>query len=110
MKLVGDFAVKTDNQPKGINIGGFLHKTMRIAGSGLYKYHRREASLFGLDPKVLGDQEYFKILRKPEVLKRNKDMFARVPIITGSHKTVTTRNAKELTVGMVGDKVEYEID
>jgi len=110
MKLIGDFAVKTDNQPKGINVGGFLHKTMRIAGSGIYRYHRSEASVFGLDPKQIGDQQYFNIYRPAEVLKKNKDMFARVPIITGRHRKVDIYNAKELTAGLVGDTVEYEID
>lgn len=111
LRLVGDYAVKKDNQPKGENVGGFLHKTMRIAGSGLYRYHRSEASLFGLDPKGLaGDQTFFNIYRPPKVLTEHKDMFARIPLITGRHTQVTLDNAKELSVGWVGDTVETEID
>lgn len=109
--LVGDYAVRKDNQPLGENIGGFLHKTLRIAGSGIYRYHRSEAELFGLDIKQLpGDQLFFNLYRSPEVLKKHKDMFARVPIITGRHVQVTLENAKELSVGWVGDSVDAEID
>lgn len=111
LQIAGDYAVRKDNQPKGENIGGFLHKTMRIAGSGIYKYHRSEAPLFGLDPSHLpAGQMYFNIYRPPEVLKKHKDMFARVPLITGKHVQVTSDNAKELTVGWVGDTVDWEID
>ena len=111
LKLVGDYAARKDNQPLGENVGGFLHKTMRIAGSGIYRYHRSEASLFGLDPsKLPGDQAFFNIYRPPEVLKKHKDMFARVPLITGRHVQVTLENAKELTVGWVGDTVDVETD
>ena len=111
IKLVGDYAVRTDNKPLGENVGGFLHKTMRIAGSGIYRYHRSEAELFGLDPsKLPGDQMFFNIYRPPEVLKKHKDMFARVPLITGRHVQVTLENAKELAVGWVGDTVDVEMD
>lgn len=108
--IAGDKNIK-DLTPKGLNIGGRIIKNMRIAGSGIYQYHRREAILFGLDPSFLpGDQEYFYMYRPPEVLDRNRKLFARVPIITGKHVMVDQNNAKELTVGMVGDTVESEVD
>lgn len=111
LKLVGDYAARKDNQPLGENVGGFLHKTMRIAGSGIYRYHRSEASLFGLDPSALpGDQAFFNIYRPPEVLKKHKDMFARIPLITGRHVQVNLENAKDLAVGWVGDTIDVETD
>jgi len=107
--IAGDKNIK-DLTPYGLNVGGRIVKNMRIAGSGIYQYHRREAALFGLDASFLpGDQEYFYMYRPPEVLDRNKKLFARVPIITGRHVMVTPDNAKELTVGMVGDSVESEV-
>jgi hypothetical protein len=107
--IAGDKDIK-DLSPAGLNIGGRIVKNMRIAGSGIYQYHRREAALFGLDPSFLpGDQEYFYMYRPPEVLDRNKKLFARVPIITGRHVIVDQDNAKELSVGMVGDQVESEV-
>ncbi len=111
LRLVGDYAVRRDNQPLGENVGGFLHKTLRLAGSGIYRYHRSEAPLFGLDLATLpGDQLFFNLYRAPDVLKKNKDMFARVPLIVGRHVQVTLDNAKELSVGWVGDSVDAEID
>ena len=107
--MIGDYSVRHDNQPKGENRGGFLYKTLRMAGSGVYQYHRSEAPLFGLDEKNLpGDQAMFGLYRPPEVLKANKDLFARIPIIAGKHQLVTTQNAKDVTVGMVGDHVDVE--
>jgi hypothetical protein len=108
--LVGDYAVR-DLSPKGMNVGGFLHKNMRIAGSGVYQYHRSEAPLFGLVEDALPrGQMMFGIYRPPEVLKANKELFARVPIITGRHIQITTENAKQHMVGFVGDSIVDEVD
>jgi hypothetical protein len=108
--IVGDSSLP-DLSPPGQNIGNRLVKHLRIAGSGLYKYHRSEARLYGLDESVLpGDQQYFTIYRDPDVLRKHAHMFARVPIITGHHVLVDDNNAKRLMVGMVGDAVMAEQD
>ena len=118
MKLVntdretaGDMAIK-DLTPKSTNIGDRLVKNMRICGSGIYSYARREAHLLHLDPvpEKFNNLEIINVYRPPEVLEKYKDYFARVPIITGHHVRVDRNNAKQLTVGMVGDTVESEID
>lgn len=111
MKIVGDMAIK-DLSPKTTNLGDRIVKNMRICGSGIYTYAMREAPLLHLDPvpeKYRG-MDVINIFRPPEVLKANKDKFARVPIITGHHVLVDTQNAKQLVVGMVGDSVEMEVD
>lgn len=107
-KLFGDMAIK-DLSPKDANSSGRIIKNMRICGSGLYEYHVSEAPYMGLS--IPGDykDEYFKIFRSPEVLNANKDLYARVPIITGHHVRVNTSNAKQLAVGMVGDTVKSEV-
>lgn len=112
MKLIaGDMPIK-DLTPKSTNIGDRIVKNMRICGSGIYTYARREAHLLHLDPvpEKYHDLELINVYRPPEVLEKYKDYFARVPIITGHHVRVDRTNAKDLTVGMVGDTVESEID
>jgi hypothetical protein len=100
-----------DLTPPGDNLSNRLVKHLRIAGSGLYKYRRDEAQLYGLDEKVLpGDQDTFTIYRPAEVLAKHANMFARIPIITGHHVLVNDSNAKRLMVGMVGDEVIAEVD
>jgi hypothetical protein len=109
--LIGDMAIK-DLTPKSTNIGDRLVKNMRICGSGIYTYARREAHLLHLDPvpEKFQNLELINVYRPPEVLEKYKDYFARVPIITGHHVRVDRGNAKDLTVGMVGDTVEAEVD
>ena len=109
--IVGDMAIK-DLTPKSTNIGDRIVKNMRICGSGIYTYARREARLLHLDPvpEKYQNLELINVYRPPEVLEKYKDYFARVPIITGHHVRVDRDNAKDLTVGMVGDTVESEID
>ena len=114
MKIVqtaGDMAIK-DLTPKSTNIGDRIVKNMRICGSGIYTYARREAHLLHLDPvpSEYANLEYINVYRPPEVLNKYKDYFARVPIITGHHVKVDRQNAKDLVVGMVGDTVESEVD
>ena len=114
MKLIqtaGDMAIK-DLTPRSTNIGDRIVKNMRICGSGIYTYARREARLLNLAPvpEKYNNLEYINVYRPPEVLEKYKDYFARVPIITGHHVRVDRNNAKELTVGMVGDTVESEVD
>lgn len=114
MKIVptaGDMAIK-DLTPKTTNIGDRLVKNLRICGSGIYTYHISEAPLLHLTPIPVKYQglQYINVYRPAEVLQANKDKFARVPIITGHHQVVNRDNAKQLTVGMVGDTVETEID
>lgn len=111
MKIIGDMAIK-DLTPKSTNIGDRLVKNMRICGSGIYTYARREAHLLHLDPvpAEYADLEYINVYRPPEVLEKYKSYFARVPIITGHHVKVDRQNAKDLVVGMVGDTVESEVD
>lgn len=114
MKLIetaGDMAIK-DLTPKSTNIGDRIVKNMRICGSGIYTYSRREAHLLHLDPvpEKFQNLELINVYRPPEVLEQYKDYFARVPIITGHHVRVDRNNAKDLTVGMVGDTVESEVD
>ena len=107
--LIGDMAIK-NLAPKDANSGGRIIKNMRICGSGLYEYHKSEAALMGLpdaDRYVTGDT--FKVYRPADVLVANKDLYARVPIITGRHVRVNTANAKQLAVGMVGDTVQSEV-
>ena len=112
MKLInGDMAIK-DLTPKSTNIGDRIVKNMRICGSGIYTYARREAELLHLAPvpKEYDNLEYINVYRPPEVLNKYKDYFARVPIITGHHVKVDRNNAHDLVVGMVGDTVESEVD
>lgn len=112
MKIVaGDMAIK-DLTPKSTNIGDRIVKNMRICGSGIYTYARREAHLLHLDPvpEEYNNLEYINVYRPPEVLEKYKDYFARVPIITGHHVRVDRTNAKQLVVGMVGDTVDSEVD
>lgn len=114
MKLVqtaGDMAIK-DLTPKSTNIGDRIVKNMRICGSGIYTYARKEAHLLHLDPvpEKFKNLDLINVYRPPEVLEKYKDYFARVPIITGHHVRVDRNNAKDLTVGMVGDTVESEVD
>lgn len=111
MQLVGDMAIK-DLTPKSTNIGDRIVKNMRICGSGIYTYARREAHLLHLDPvpKEYDGLEYINVYRPPEVLEKFKSYFARVPIITGHHVKVDRQNAHDLVVGMVGDTVESEVD
>lgn len=111
MKLVGDMAIH-DLSPKTTNLGDRIVKNMRICGSGIYTYAMREAPLLHLDPvpEKYRDLDVINVFRPPEVLKENKDKFARVPIITGHHVLVDTQNAKQLVVGMVGDSINSEVD
>ena len=114
MKIVqtaGDMAIK-DLTPKSTNIGDRIVKNMRICGSGIYTYARREAHLLHLDPvpSEYANLEYINVYRPPEVLEKYKSYFARVPIITGHHVKVDRQNAHDLVVGMVGDTVESEVD
>lgn len=107
--LIGDMAIK-DLSPRDANSSGRIIKNLRICGSGLYEYHISEAPLMGLADKpawVTGDT--FKVYRPADVLVKNKDLYARVPIITGHHVRVNTANAKQLAVGMVGDTVQSEV-
>ena len=101
-----------DLTPKSTNIGDRIVKNMRICGSGIYTYARREAHLLHLDPvpEKYKNLNLINVYRPPEVLEKYKDYFARVPIITGHHVRVDRDNAKQLTVGMVGDTVESEVD
>lgn len=110
-QLNGDMAIK-DLTPKSTNIGERIVKNMRICGSGIYTYARQEASLLHLAPvpEKYKDLKLINVYRPPEVLNKYKDYFARVPIITGRHVRVDRDNAKSLTVGMVGDTVESEVD
>ena len=109
--IIGDMPIK-DLTPKTTNIGGRIVKNMRICGSGIYTYNIQEADLLGLlpIPKEFEGLEWINIYRPAEVLIKNKDKFARVPIITGRHVVVNRDNSKDLVVGMVGDTVEYEKD
>lgn len=112
MQLVaGDMAIK-DLTPKTTNIGDRIVKNMRICGSGIYTYARQEAGLLHLAPvpEKYKDLKLINVYRPAEVLNKYKDYFARVPIITGRHVKVDRDNAKALTVGMVGDTVESEVD
>lgn len=111
MKIVGDMAIK-DLTPKSTNIGDRIVKNLRICGSGIYTYARREADLLHLAPvpKEYDGLEYINVYRPPEVLEKYKSYFARVPIITGHHVKVDRNNAHDLVVGMVGDTVESEVD
>lgn len=110
-RLLGDMAVK-DLSPKTTNVGQRLVKNLRICGSGIYTYAMSEAPLLQLTPvpKKFEHLDYINVYRPPEVLVTNKDKFARVPIITGHHVLVNRDNAKQLSVGMVGDTVTAEID
>lgn len=101
-----------DMTPQTTNIGERIVKNMRICGSGIYTYDISEAPLLHLGPTPAEHKSlrFINVFRPPEVLIANKDKFARVPIITGRHQVVHRDNAKELTVGMVGDSVEYEKD
>lgn len=107
----GDMAIK-DLTPKSTNIGERIVKNMRICGSGIYTYARREAHLLHLDPvpPEYDNLEFINVYRPPEVLEKYKSYFARVPIITGHHVKVDRQNAHSLVVGMVGDTVESEVD
>lgn len=109
--ITGDMAIK-DLTPKSTNIGDRIVKNMRICGSGIYTYARKEAHLLHLDPvpAKYANLDFINVYRPPEVLNKYKDYFARVPIITGHHVKVDRNNAKDLTVGMVGDTVESEVD
>ncbi len=106
--MFGDMAIK-DLSPKDANSSGRIIKNLRICGSGLYEYHVSEAPLMGLAIPEAYNGDTFKIFRSPEVLEQNKELYARVPIITGHHVRVNTSNAKQLAVGMVGDTVQSEI-
>lgn len=108
VSMFGDMAIK-DLTPKDANSSGRIIKNLRICGSGLYEYHVSEAPLMGLS--IPGDYagETFKIYRPAEVLEANKELYARVPIITGHHVRVNTSNAKQLAVGMIGDTVQTEV-
>lgn len=111
MKIIGDMAIK-DLTPQSTNIGERIVKNMRICGSGIYTYAKREASLLGLAPvpEKYSSMDFINVYRPPEVLSKYKDYFARVPIITGHHIRVDRENAKDLVVGMVGDSVNVEVD
>ena len=108
ISMFGDMAIK-DLSPKDANSSGRIIKNLRICGSGLYEYHVSEAPLMGLAIPDSYNGDTFKIFRSPEVLEQNKELYARVPIITGHHVRVNTSNAKQLAVGMVGDTVQSEI-
>lgn len=104
----GDMAIK-DLSPKDANSSGRIIKNLRICGSGLYEYHVSEAPLMGLSIPEDYHGDTFKILRPADVLEQNKELYARVPIITGHHVRVNTSNAKQLAVGMIGDTVQTEV-
>lgn len=109
--LIGDMMIK-DLTPDSENIGGRLVKNMCLCGSGIYKYHKSEADLLGLTPipeEFLGD-EWINVYRPPEVLIQFKDYFARVPIITGRHIKIDRDNAKQFSVGLIGDCVRAEVN
>lgn len=108
ISMFGDMAIK-DLSPKDANSSGRIIKNLRICGSGLYEYHVSEAPLMGLAIPEDYPGDTFKIFRSPEVLEQTKELYARVPIITGHHVRVNTSNAKQLVVGMVGDTVQSEI-
>ena len=109
--IAGDRQIK-DLTPQTTNIGNRLVKNMRICGSGIYTYRREEAGLLHLTPvpESFKDLTHINVYRPAEVLIANKDKFARVPIITGRHVLVNQHNAKQLSVGMVGDTVDFEKD
>ena len=107
-KLFGDMAIK-DLSPKDANSSGRIVKNLRICGSGLYEYHVSEAPLMGLSIPEDYHGDTFKIFRSPEVLEQNKELYARVPIITGHHVRVNASNAKQLAVGMIGDTITTEV-
>lgn len=108
MAMFGDMAIQ-NLAPKDANSSGRIIKNMRICGSGIYKYHRSEAPIMGITiPADFGD-EWFNVYRPADMLVKNKDLYARVPIITGHHVRVNTDNAKQLAVGMVGDTVQTEV-
>ena len=109
--IAGDFAIK-DLTPKTTNIGDRIVKNLRICGSGIYTYRIDEAPLLHLDPipEQYKNLQYINVYRPAEVLTANKDLFARVPIITGHHIKIDRDNAKQFTVGMVGDSVSAEVD
>ena len=108
ISMFGDMAIK-DLSPKDANSSGRIIKNLRICGSGLYEYHVSEAPLMGLQIPEDYHGDTFKIFRSPEVLEQNKELYARVPIITGHHVRVNTANAKHLAVGMIGDTVQSEV-
>lgn len=107
-KLFGDMAIK-DLSPKDANSSGRIVKNLRICGSGLYEYHVSEAPLMELSIPEDYHADTFKIFRSPEVLEQNKELYARVPIITGHHVRVNASNAKQLAVGMIGDTITSEV-
>ena len=109
LKQLGDMAIQ-NLEPQDNNRGGRIIKNMRICGSGIYRYHISEAPLLGLViDDMHGDCEWIDVYRPPEVLEANKQLYARIPIITGHHVLVNTENAKQLAVGMVGDTVLSEV-
>lgn len=109
--MIGDMACRKV-APKDQNWGGRLVKNMRICGSGIYTYAKQELDALHLTPvpDYASKLDFINVYRPPQVLIANKDMFARVPIITGHHVLVDRTNAKALAVGMVGDSVESEVD
>mgnify|MGYP000966052822 CR=1 FL=1 len=111
MKIIGDMSIQ-NLTPTTTNLGHRMVKNLRMCGSGIYSYAAREAPLLHLDPvpPQYKDLAVINLYRPPEVLEKCKSAFARVPIITGHHLLVTPQNAKDLTVGMVGDQVQSEVD
>lgn len=111
IQIAGDKEIK-DLTPQTTNLGERLVKNLRICGSGIYTYARSEAALLHLAPvpEKYKDLQFINVYRPADVLEKSKDLFARVPIITGHHVLVTPQNAKQLVVGMVGDSVDTEVD
>ena len=75
-ETAGDMAIK-DLTPKSTNIGDRIVKNMRICGSGIYTYARREAHLLHLDPvpPEYANLEYINVYRPAEVLEKSKSYF-----------------------------------
>ena len=88
-----------------------LSKRVAIARSGVYKYRAEEVPGFGLSvPPEKKGQVFFGVFRPPEVLRKAKDKFARLPItLEHPRAMVDGNNYRDLAMGWTGDSVEAEL-
>jgi hypothetical protein len=87
-----------------------LNKHVAIARSGVYEYSPGALPGLGLSvPPEKKGQRSFGVFRPPEVLKRVKDLFTKLPV-TLEHPPafVDGNNFRDLVMGYTGDSVDIE--
>lgn len=89
-----------------------LEKNVAIARSGIYRYLRSEIPGFKLPPipEKYSERTIFNVYRPALVLEKTKDMFTKLPLISGHKGVVDGDNFRDWALGWTGDSatIEYQ--